>query len=410
MIKFKSLTSLFVILAYSLGFVNAQNWPGWRGPNGDGTSTETKIPVKWDTITNVVWKTTIPGKGYASPIIWEGKLFTATAIPETQERLLVCFDTKNGNLLWKSTVLKTIPEVKHDDNSYASGTPATDGNSIFVSFLDGVSVVVAAYDFSGKQLWLERPGTFDCVQGYSCSPIIFKDKVIINGDSEGDAFVAALSKVDGHTIWKISHPRKFMSYSTPIIREIAGRFQMFFCGNQEMASYNPEDGTKNWFVNGPSEEFCSSPVYSEKLGLMFASSCYPQRHLLAIKPDGAGDVSNTHISWRSTNGACFVPSPIVAGDYLLSTMTNGSVYCIEASSGKIFWKENLGKQYASAVYANGMVYMPNDAGTVTVIKPGPKFEVISRNSIGETLFASPAISNGRIYLRGDKHLYCIGEK
>ena len=396
MINSRTLTSLFVILTFSLSLANAQNWPGWRGPNGDGSSSESMIPVKWDSVTNVVWKTTIPGKGYASPIIWGDRLFTATAIPETGERLLVCFDTKNGDLLWKSTVLKTSAEVKHDDNSFASGTPATDGSSIFVSFLDGDSVVVAAYDFSGKQIWLKRPGTFDCVQGYSCSPVLFKDKVIINGDSEGDAFVAALSKVDGHTIWKISHPRKLMSYSTPIIREIA--------------SYNPEDGSKYWFVNGPSEEFCSSPVYSEKLGLMFASSCYPQRHLLAIKTDGVGDVSNSNISWRSTNGACFVPSPILSGDYLFSTMTNGSVYCFEAASGKILWKENLGKQYPSAISANGLVYMPNDAGIVTVIKPGPKFEVISKNYIGETMFASPAASNGRIYLRGAKHLYCIGVK
>lgn len=163
-------------------------------------------------------------------------------------------------------------------------------------------------------------------------------------------------------------------------------------------------------MNGPSEDFSSSPVYSEKTGFVLISSSWPQRHLLAIKPDGKGDVSDSHIVWRSTEGAFYVPSPIVAGDYLLTTMTNGTVHCMEVATGKILWKENLGKQYASSVLANGLVYMPNDAGNITVIKPGPTYESIAKNSIGETMFASPAISNGKIYLRGTKHIFCIGKR
>lgn len=409
MINFRFLTVIIVsLILTSLSIIQAENWPCWRGPNGDGTSLETNLPTQWDSITNVLWKSPVPGIGYGSPIVWGNRLFTITARPETLERILLCYDCKSGDLLWQKTILKAPLESKHNDNSFASGTPATDGKNIYVSFMDGEDVVVAAYDFTGKQIWIQRPGTFSSPHGYSCSPVLYEDKVIINGDSKGDAFVAALSRTDGHMIWKIRHEKQALSYSTPIFREITGRMQMIFCGNQEVASYNPDNGSRYWFVNGPSQEFCASPVYSEKAGLVFISSSWPERHLLAIKPDGQGDVSNSHIVWRSTNGAFYVPSPICVGDYLITTMTNGQVHCIETTTGNILWKENLGKQYPSAVLANGLVYMPNDEGIITVIKPGPTFESIAKNSIGEKMIASPAISNGRIYLRGTRHLFCIG--
>lgn len=411
MMNFRFLSVIVVMLMLTSATVTkAENWPNWRGPKGDGTSTETNLPTKWDSTTNVLWKSPVPGVGHASPIVWGERLFTVTAKTETQEKMLLCYDTNNGKLLWQVTVIKAPLENKHGDNSFASGTPATDGTSVYVSFLDGESVVVAAYDFTGKQLWIQQPGTFSSPHGYSCSPVLYKNMVIINGDSKGDAFIAALSRTDGHIIWKTKHDKPAHSFSTPIFREIAGRMQMIFCGNQEVASYNPEDGKRYWFVNGPSEDFCSTPVYNEKTGLVLISSAWPQRHLLAIKPDGKGDVSDTHIAWRSTNGAYYVPSPVTVGDYLISTMTSGVVHCIEAATGNILWKENLGKQYASAVLINGLVYMPNDEGVITIIKPGPVFEVIAKNPIGETMFASPAISNGRIYLRGAKHIFCIGEK
>jgi len=220
--------------------------------------------------------------------------------------------------------------------------------------------------------------------------------------------MAALSRKDGHTIWKVPHGNPAHSFSTPIIRELAGKTQMIFLGNKEVASYTPDDGSKYWFINGPSEDFCSSPVYDEKTGLVLISSAWPQRHLLAIKPDGSGDVSESHIAWRSTEGAFYVPSPVIVGDYLITTMTNGTVHCIEIATGKIVWKEKLGRQYPSAVTANGLVYIPNDDGVISVIKPGPSFESIAKNDMGEHMNASPAISNGKIYLRGDKHIFCIG--
>lgn len=388
----------------------AGNWPGWRGPNGDGTSSETNLPVKWDSITNVLWKVPVPGTGYASPIVWEDKLFTVTALTEAQEKQLLCYDIKTGNLLWQTTVIKAPLERKHPDNSFASGTPVTDGKSVYVSFLDGDSVVVAAYDFTGKQLWMKRPGTYASPHGYSVSPILFKDKVIINADSKGEAFVAALNRNDGHTMWKTRFDKKSHSFGAPLIRELAGRTQLIICANMEVASLNPEDGSRYWFASGPSEDFSMTPVYNEHSGLVIISSGWPKRIIYALKPDGNGDVTNTHIAWQSTDGAFYVPSPVTTGNFLISTMTNGLVNCMEATTGKVIWKENLGKQYGSAVLADGLVYIPSDQGVITVIRPGTTFDAVAKNNIGETLFASPAISNGKIYLRSTTHLFCIGQR
>ncbi len=398
---------VIIISAYT---ARTQNWPGWRGPNGDGTSTETNLPIEWDSTNNVIWKSKIPGVGHSSPVVWNDRIFTLTAFPETKEKVLLCYDSRNGELLWEKTVVKGSWEKKHADNSHASGTPVTDGKRVYLSFLDGEDAIVAAYDFSGNQVWLQRPGTFSSPHGYSCSPILYKDKVIINGNSKGDSFLAALSKTDGSVIWKVLHPNKAHSFSTPIIRELAGKIQMIFLGNQEIASYNPDNGEKYWFISGPSEDFCSSPVYNENSGLLFISSAWPQRHLLAVNPDGKGDVTDSKVVWRTTKGACYVPSPVTAGDYLFSTMTNGRVHCIDVKTGDTYWEENLGRQYSSPVLANGLVYMPNDDGVITVIKPGVSFEVVAKNTIGERMNASPAISNGKIYLRGEKHLFCIGEE
>ena len=415
MTKFRFHIILLTLLTVNITLkTHAQNWPNWRGPNGDGTSTETNIPTRWDSITNVSWKSPVPGIGYSSPVIWEDKLFITSALPDNQEKLLLCYQCKTGELLWQKTVVKSIFEGKHKVNSYASGTPATDGTLVYVSFLDGEDVVVAAHDFAGKQIWIQRPGKFFSPHGFSCSPSIYKDKVIVtinskgNGEGKGHSFLAALNKADGKIIWKIPLENPAHSFSTPIFREISGEMQMIYPGNLEVASYNPNDGSKNWFVRGPSEDFCSSPVYDESTGLLLVSSSWPKRILLAINPTGEGDVTESHVVWRSTEGACYVPSPVITGDYLFSTMTSGKVHCIDISSGKILWMKDMGRQYSSPVVANGLVYMPNDEGLITVIKPGPAFKTVASNAIGEGMNASPAISNGKIYLRGERHLFCIG--
>ena len=296
------LSSLFILSV--LSFANAQNWPQWRGPNGDGSGSEINLPVKWDEKTNIIWKTEVPGTGHSSPIVWDDRLFTLSAFPDKNEKSLLCLSTKTGELLWQSVIAKGEFEGKHNDNSYASGTPATNGKLVFVSVLDGEDVVVAAFDFSGKKVWEQRPGKFSSPHGYSCSPALYNNKIIINGESKGtEPFIAALNQADGKIEWKVKHNNQAHSFSTPIFREMAGKMQMIFGGNKEIASYNPDTGEKYWYVNGPSEDFCSSPVYNEKSGLVLISSAWPQRHLLAIKPDGSGDVTESKVVWRTTTGA-----------------------------------------------------------------------------------------------------------
>jgi len=181
------------------------------------------------------------------------------------------------------------------------------------------------------------------------------------------------------------------------------------CGDKNVAGYNPDDGSLYWIINGPSDEFCATPVFHEPAGQVFISSSYPRRHLLAIKPDGSENVTNTHITWRTTEGAPYVPSPICQGEYILTTDTQGQVHCHEAATGKLLWKEKLGRQYSSPVSANGLVYIQNDDGLINVIKPAAEFTPVAQNDIGEKTFPSPAISQGRIFLRSDKHLFCIGQ-
>ncbi|MCF8378782.1 MAG: PQQ-binding-like beta-propeller repeat protein [Bacteroidales bacterium] len=411
MTRHKFLVSKIVILLLaSFSAINAQNWPNWRGPNGDGTSIETNLPIEWDSITNVFWKSPVPGIGHSSPIIWEDRLFTMSALPETNDKILLCYDSNNGKLLWQRTVVKDSLERKHADNSFASGTPATDGRLVYLSVLEVDDVVVAAYDFKGNQVWIKRIGKYSSPHGFSVSPALYGDKVFINGNSMGDHFLAALSKTDGHIVWKKMQENVSHSWSTPIFKEMAGKMQMIFLGNKEIASYNPEDGSKYWYINRSEEklDFCSTPVYNEKNGVLLLSSAWPIRTLQAIKTDGSGDVTESHVVWQTKIGGMYVPSPICTDDYLYTTMTNGKVHCTDIATGDTLWVEDMGKQYSSPVLADGLVYMPNDEGIITVIKPGPTFEPVARNAMGEKMISSAAISNGKIYLRCDKHLFCIG--
>src|SRR5262245_41690871 len=200
----------------------SEDWPCWRGPRGDGSSAEIGAPVHWSPTDNIIWKTAIPGEGHASPIVWGDRIFTVTALVEQNDRVLVCLDRWTGKLLWQRTVVRSPLESKHRLNSYASSTPATDGESVYCTFLHGQGILVAAYDFQGNQKWSVRPGEFKSVHGFCSSPVLFKDMVIVNGDHDGDAYLVAIDCATGGTRWKAARENKTRSYSTPIIREIDG--------------------------------------------------------------------------------------------------------------------------------------------------------------------------------------------
>ena len=388
--------------------LRAENWPQWRGPRLDGTSLDRTLPVQWSATENIAWRTPLPGEGHASPIVWGGKVFTVAA--DGDARLLLCLDRKTGAILWQTTVVQCAAERIHKLNSRASSTPATDGERVFTVFLDNKEVVVAAHDFAGKQLWIKRPGTFASVHGFCSTPILHKDKVIVNCDHDGDGYIVAFARDDGRELWRIARPNKTRSYCAPLIVEAAGRVQMVLSGTKCVTSYDPDTGALLWIIDGPTEQFVASPVFNARANLFFVTGGFPDHHILAIRPDGTGNVTQTHIAWRTNRGVSYVPSPISEGDYFLVTSDSGVAFCFEAATGNVQWQERLGEQHASLVSANGLVYFLNDRGEMNVIRPGPKFDLVARNEIGERCFASPALSDGQLFLRTEKALVCIRQR
>ena len=405
----KTLLASAIAFALTAMSVRAENWPMWRGPRLDGTSLERDVPVKWSPAENIVWRTELPGGGHASPIVWEDKIFTVAANPQTDERLLVCLDRKNGNILWQQAVLKSPMERKHKENSYASSTPATDGRRVFCTFLDGPEVVIAAYDLDGQPLWQKRPGSFSSVHGFSSTPVLFEAKVIVNCDQDGDGYIVALAQDDGHEVWRIDRPNKTRSYCTPFIRDIGGATEMVLSGSKCVTSYDPRTGKLRWIIDGPTEQFVASMVYNQRANVFFLTAGFPEHHILAIRPGGEGNVTQTKIAWRTHEGAAYVPSPIAEGDYCLVISDLGFAHCFDAKTGEILWKTRLGHHHASLVSANGLVYFLADNGVCNVVRPGPTFDLVATNEIGESTYASPAISQGQIFLRGEKTLFCIGQ-
>jgi outer membrane protein assembly factor BamB len=249
---------------------------------------------------------------------------------------------------------------------------------------------------------------FSSKHGYCSSPVLFEDKVIVNGDHDGDAYLVALNAATGKTVWKVDRENKTRSYCTPIIREIDGRTQMMLSGSKSVASYDPRTGRRHWIIDGPTEQFVASLVYNGEL--LFLTAGFPDLHMMAIRPNGSGNITDSAIVWRTSKGASYVPSPIAVGDYFLVASDAGIASCFHAKDGERLWMERLGPHYsASLVTAGGLAYFLADDGVMTVVRPGSKLDVVAKNALGEHCYASPAISQGKIYLRGEKHLYAIGK-
>lgn len=416
-----------VLFFFVAGLIRAENWPGWRGPSGDGVSAGKGIPTKWSSTENIAWKIAVPGEGHSSPIVWGDKVFLTSSLTEKNKRILLCIDRLSGQTVWQRDVVQSPPETVHRLNSRASGTPATDGKQVYVTFMraegDEViapnvgserlitpgKIIVAAYDLDGNEKWKTNVGDFLSAHGFNTCPVLFEDLVILNGDHDGNAYLVALDRQSGRQRWRTRRENKTRSYVTPIIREIDGITQMILSGSLCIASYDPRNGKRHWIVDGPTEQFVASMVYDGKY--VFATGGYPERHTLAIRPGGKGNVTDTHIAWRTTRGAAYVPSPIISGRYLLMVADSGIASCFEARTGKRHWMERLpGGHSPSPVSADGLVYFVSDRGVATVIRPSETFAVIAKNELGEPVSASPAISQGQIFLRTHRHLYCIGSK
>jgi outer membrane protein assembly factor BamB len=348
--------------------------------------------------------------GHASPIVWQDRIFTVSCDEDALNRLLLSFDRRTGRLLWRRAVVHSPLEGKHKLNSYASSTPATDGELVFVSFLDGDRMLVAAYDFDGRRRWLVRPGVFDSRHGYCSSVTLFENLVIVNGDHDGDAYLAALDRSSGETVWKTPRENKTRSYCAPIIRRIDGRTQMILSGSLCVASYDPRDGSRHWILDGPTEQFVASLVYNGEL--LFLTAGFPEHHIMAIRPNGRGNVTDTHVVWHTQKGCSYVPSPVASADgrYFLVVSDDGIASLFEAATGRRHWMERIGPHYsASLVEADGLVHFLSDEGVTTIVRPGPKLDVVAVNELGEACRASPAVSHGQIFFRAEQHLYAIGK-
>ena len=386
-----------------------ENWPQWRGPRGDGSATGKPLPTTWSATENIQWKIKTPAAGHASPIVWGQHVFMAGVKSDETVRTLTALDRETGKVLWEKQVLKAPLEKIHKLNSHASSTPATDGKRIYVSFLNQKQMHVTAYDFQGEEVWSVEPGVFSSVHGYCSSPIVFENLVIVNGDHDGDAYLVALDRDTGRTVWKTPRENKTRSYCTPIIRDIAGRTQMLLSGNKCVASYDPRTGSRHWIIDGPTEQFVASLVYSHDL--VYVTGGFPDRHILAINPTGSGNVTETHVVWHHLrSGVSYVPSPVAAGDYFLVASDDGVGTCFDAKTGTIAWQKRLAGHYSgSLLTSNGLVYFMDDDGITKIVKPGKELEIVATNELGDACFASPAASDGQLFIRGETHLWCIGK-
>jgi outer membrane protein assembly factor BamB len=272
-------------------------------------------------------------------------------------------------------------------------------------------VIVAAYDMNGELKWKAKAGRFVGVNGYSCSPVLFKDKVVINADHDGTGYLVALNRNSGEISWKADRDNEVSlgSFVTPLIREIGDRTQMVLSGNGCVASLDPNDGSRHWFIDGPTVQFVASPVYDGNL--LFLSGGHPKKEFLAIRPDGHGNVTESHIAWRTGKGCPMTPSPIVVSDRVIMVNDDGIASCLDADTGERQWMERLGtKHFASPVSAGGLVYLVGVDGVTRVIRPGPTYELVAENRVGDVgqeCYASPAVSDGRIFLRVPGYLFCI---
>lgn len=418
----------------------AEDWPTWRGPKLDGHSSEKNLPIKWSAKENIAWSTPIPGVGHSSPVVVKDRVFVTTCLLKEETRVLVCLDRTDGKILWERNVVKSPLEPKHGLNSYSSGTPASDGKYVWVAFQrlrpktkeddyprkqretfpiksDLGEVVsemfVACYEMDGKIVWAKSPGQFYSRHGFCTTPVLYEDTIILNGDQDAEAYIVALDKSTGAERWRIDRGNRFRSYCAPLIVDAGGKKQMVVTGAKTVIAYNPDDGKQLWNIDGPTEQFVASPVFNGEL--LFITAGFPTYHNMAIRPDGEGNVTKTHIAWHENKTiarkASYVPSPIAIDKWFYVPSDDGHLNCIDAKTGERQWIEKLGNhQSGSPVYADGHLYLTAEDGVTYVLKGNGKFEVVAENPLGDRCFSSPAISNGQIFIRGNRAVYCIGKK
>jgi outer membrane protein assembly factor BamB len=384
-------------------------WPRWRGPSGQGLVSGTGYPDAWSPTENVRWKTPLAGDGNSSPVVWGDRIFLTTAYDRGSRLAVIAFKRSDGTKLWEAFApAGRSNQGNHYKNGHASATPATDGQRVYASF--GARGLVA-FDMDGKLVWHRDLGPMDAYHGTAGSPLLYKDRLILYQDQFAGSFIAAFDTRTGKELWRTKRDAD-TGWGTPIAVRVVDHDEIIVSSQQRVQAYNPDNGLELWRCSGTTYEVIPTPVVG--YGMVFCSSGRAGP-TLAIKPGGKGDVTRTHLQWTSPRGSPFVPSPILYGEYLYMVNDMASIVtCLEATTGKVMWQGRLGRASregfsASPVAFDGKVFFTNDEGETFVLKAGSTFELLHVNKLDEATLATPALVDGRWYIRTDRHLYAIGK-
>ncbi len=392
--------------------VSPHDWPWWRGPNRNGIAhSDQNPPLTWSESENIAWKTPIPGRGHGSPIVVRNHVILTTAEQRTQQQQVICLNRTDGTEVWREIVHEGgFPTEGNKKSSLASTTPACDGERVFVNFLnDGVVSTTALSLASGQQLWQQKITEYVIHQGYSSSPALYRNLVIVSADNKGGGAIKALNRDSGAVVWMRERPVK-PNYPSPIILHVAGRDQLLLTGCDLVTSLDPVTGTELWEIEGSTTECVTSTVTDGTH--IFTSGGYPDNHMAAVAADGSGDEV-----WR-IKVRTYVPSMLVQAGSLYAVLDTGIATCRVAATGEELWKARLAGTFSSSpVLVRDQIYATNESGTTFVFAASPDgFQLRAKNQLGDSVFATPVMCHSRIYTRvahvvdGNRQefLYCLG--
>ena len=390
--------------------VDPNDWPWWRGPNRNGIAKSTpKPPIRWSDTENVIWKTAIAGKGHGSPIVLGNQVFLQTSDDAAETQSVLCLDRKTGEQRWAKTVHKGgFPGGLHEKSSSANSTPATDGERIFVNFMNHGAVFTTALDRQGNQLWQKKVSIFQIQHGFSSSPSVYQGLVIVSADTKGRGQAVALDRKTGEFVWKRARPY-VANHASPVLLNADHRDQLILVGSGFLSSVNPLTGKTLWELKGSTNECVASPITDGKH--IFSSGGYPRSYVSATSADGS-----KQIVWENSSKV-YVPSMILNDGYLYATLDAGVAMCWEAETGVERWKHRIGGIFSSSLVIVGdTIYATDESGNTTLFAADPaKFQLIAENHLGQEVFATPAICGGQIFHRvafisngqRQEFLYCI---
>ena len=412
------LNTAWIVMIATLGAPagDVDNWPQFRGPGGDGHTSATGLPLKWSEKENVVWKTAIHDVGWSSPVIWGNQVWMTTAEKKGGRLFAVCVDRTNGKIVHDIKLFDVDkPERINPMNSYASPTPVIEAGSVYVHF--GGYGTARVDTKSGEVIWSRRDMKCSHHMGPGASPIPYGKLLIITLDGTDVQYIAALDRETGKTVWKTKRSldytgvHKFCrkSFCTPTVIQAAGRKQLVSPCSKGIIAYNPDTGKELWKVQSKGWSVVPRPVSDGKRVYVINDCDFPE--LWAIKPNGKGSVTGSHIAWKLKKNMSQRASVLLLEDLIFSVSHKGYVVCVEAATGKPVWQERIGKAYsASPIYAENRVYLFSERAGTTVIEPGRKYKPLATNQLDGRVMASPAVAGKAIFIRTDTHLYRIEKK